>query len=59
MDKLEIILENIRSHLNIKRNADNFEKIMSTMIIGFEKIGPKIGLYIEGLYDDLINDLDY
>jgi hypothetical protein len=59
MDKLEVILENIRSHLNIKRNADNFEKIMSTAIIGFEKIGPKMGLHIEGLYEDLINDLEY
>ena len=59
MDKLEVLLENIRSHLNIKRNADNFERIMSTMIIGFEKMGPKMGLHIEGLYEDLIKDLEY
>ena len=50
LNELEITLENIRSHLNIKRNADNFEKIMNAIIMTSEKIAPKMGIYLEGLH---------
>ena len=50
LNELEITLENIRSHLNIKRNADNFERIMNTIIMTSEKIAPKMGIYLEGLH---------
>lgn len=59
LEKLQIILENIRSHLNIKRNADNFEKIMNTLILTSEKLAPRMGIYIDGLYEELIKDLEY
>jgi len=32
---------------------------MSTLILTSEKIAPRMGIYIDGLYNDLINDMEY
>jgi len=46
VEKLEIILENIRSNLNIGRNAKNFESMLYTLIKTGETICPRIGINI-------------
>ena len=32
---------------------------MSTILISSEKMAPKMGVYIEGIYEDLFNDMEY
>lgn len=59
LDKLKIILENIRVELNLFRNKTIFMDTAKSLLIGYEKIACYSGFNIENISNELLADPDF
>lgn len=59
LDKLKIILENIRVELNLYKNKTLFLDGCKFLLTSYENVACYSGFNIKGLSDDLMNDPDF
>ena len=58
-DNLELILENIRIELNVKRNHSNFKDIVEFSLKGIENVAISQNIDLSGFSEELINDPNF
>lgn len=59
INKLKVILENIRIELNLKKNSNLFLETSKNILIGYEKVMCHSGIDLNGVWDDLLNNPDF
>ncbi len=55
-NELEILLENIRCEISLKKNKEMFETIVHSSLVGIEKISSYCNYNVEGLTNNLMKD---
>ena len=56
LNELQVILENIRVEMNLSKNREMFNTLVSTSIIGLEKVSGYLGYHVDNLSQDLMKD---